>query len=113
MDDVAWIEARTLDTETVRATYALAARHVLADTAMEYHAVITVPELSAAVQRRSRIRTKQAPGLWMGDVLYRVAQDCHRRGEPLLEDIDLLALGFRVSEHVPGAAATHVVLSRV
>lgn len=82
--EVAWIEARTLDAETTRATWALAARHVLADTAMEYHAVITVPDLATAVQRRTRIRTKQAAGLWMGDVLYRVAQDCQRRREPLL-----------------------------
>ncbi len=84
VDDVAWIEARTLDIETVRETFALAARHVLADTATEYHAVITVAELSAAVQQRTKIRQRQAPSLWMGDVLYRVAKDCVRRAEPLL-----------------------------
>ncbi|WP_181310372.1 hypothetical protein [Nocardioides campestrisoli] len=84
MDDVAWIEARTLDIETVRETFALAARHVLADTATEYHAVITVAELSAAVQQRTKIRQRQAPSLWMGDVLFRVAKDCVRRAEPLL-----------------------------
>lgn len=84
MDEVAWIEARTLDTETTRETWALAARHVLADTAADYHAVISVPALADEVQRRTRIRTRQAPGLWLGDVLYRVAKDCERRREPLL-----------------------------
>lgn len=84
MDDVAWIEARTLDTETTRETWALAARHVLADTAREYHAVITVADLAHEVQQRTRIRTRQSPGLWIGDVLYRVALACQRRREPLL-----------------------------
>ena len=31
-------------------------------------------------------------------------------GESLFEGLDVLALGYRVAEHVPGAAATHVVL---
>lgn len=84
MDEVAWIEARTLDPETTRATWAMAARHVLADVAADYHAVISVPALADAVQQRTRIRTRQSPSLWLGDVLYRVAQDCHRRREPLL-----------------------------
>ena len=34
------------------------------------------------------------------------------RGEPLLAGLDLPALGYRVSEHVPSEAATHIVLSR-
>lgn len=84
MNDTPWIEARTIDLENVRATYALAARHVLADVAGDYHAVITVPEFARQIQDRTRIRNRQAPGLWIGDVLYRVAQDCHRRREPLL-----------------------------
>ncbi len=84
MDEVAWIEARTLDIETARETFALAARHVLADTAGEYHAVITVADLAEAVQQRTRIRTRQAASLWLGDVLYRVAKACHGRREPLL-----------------------------
>ena len=84
MDEVAWIEARTLDIETARETFALAARHVLADTAGEYHAVITVADLADAVQERTRIRTRQAASQWLGDVLYRVAKACHGRREPLL-----------------------------
>jgi len=34
------------------------------------------------------------------------------RGEALLADIDLTALGFRCTEHVPSENATHVVLTR-
>jgi dihydrofolate reductase len=34
------------------------------------------------------------------------------RGEALFEGIDLNALGFHVSEHVPSQAATHVVLTK-
>ncbi len=33
-------------------------------------------------------------------------------GEPLLAALDLPALGYQVSEHVPGEAATHIVLTR-
>jgi dihydrofolate reductase len=34
------------------------------------------------------------------------------RGEPLLAGIDLRQLGYEVTEHVPSANATHVVLTR-
>jgi hypothetical protein len=34
------------------------------------------------------------------------------QGEPLLEGIDLLALGYRVKEHVTTEAAMHVVVAR-
>jgi dihydrofolate reductase len=34
------------------------------------------------------------------------------RGEALFAGLDLTALGYRVSEHVPTAACTHVVLAR-
>jgi len=33
-------------------------------------------------------------------------------GEALFEDIDLLALGYEVTEHVPTPAATHIVLTK-
>jgi dihydrofolate reductase len=33
-------------------------------------------------------------------------------GEHLFSGLDVLALGYRCSEHVPTAYATHVVLSR-
>lgn len=93
MSDVPWIEAATIGSEAARETWALAARHILADAAAEYHAVITVQELGDAVQQRSRIRTRQAPHYWIGDVLYRVASDCNRRREPLLSALCVRADG--------------------
>jgi dihydrofolate reductase len=33
-------------------------------------------------------------------------------GEPLLRDLDLRALGYRIAEHVPSSAATHVRFER-
>lgn len=105
MDEVAWIEARTLDPESTRATWAMAARHVLADVAADYHAVISVADLGAAVQQRTRIRTRQSPTLWLGDVLYRVAQDCHRRREPLLGSLCVGADG-RMSDWYADTVAT-------
>jgi hypothetical protein len=33
-------------------------------------------------------------------------------GEHLLHDLDLTALGYEITTHVPTAAATHVVLTR-
>lgn len=80
----AWIEAATLGPETAHATWALAARQVLEGVATDYHAFVTVPDLAGRVQERSRIRTRAKPGTWMGDVLFRVAQDCHRTRSPLL-----------------------------
>lgn len=87
MNEVAWIEATTIGPEAARETWALAARHVLADAAMEYHAVLPAPDLARAVQERSRIRTRAKAGSWLGDVLYRVSADCVRRREPLLSSL--------------------------
>ncbi|MFC6153561.1 hypothetical protein [Nocardioides yefusunii] len=84
MNDTPWIEARTIDQENARETFALAARHVLSDVAMEYHAVIYLPDFAAKLQERTRIRYRATPSSWIGDVLFRVAKECRRRAEPLL-----------------------------
>ncbi|WP_110239109.1 hypothetical protein [Nocardioides gilvus] len=84
MSETPWIEARTIGIEEVRDTFALAARHLLADVAADYHAVISVADLAVALQEKTLIRQRQAPSQWMGDVLFRVAKDCRRRNEPLL-----------------------------
>jgi dihydrofolate reductase len=34
------------------------------------------------------------------------------KGEALLEGIDLRAMGYRVTDHVAGEGATHIVLAR-
>ncbi|CUR53911.1 hypothetical protein NOCA2100044 [metagenome] len=93
MNDVAWIEAATIGSEAARETWALAARHLLADVAGDYHAVMTVQELGDGVQQRSRIRTRQAVHYWIGDVLFRVATDCERRREPNLGSLCIRADG--------------------
>ncbi len=93
MNDVPWIQAATIGSEAARETWALAARHVLADAAEEYHAVVTAQALADAVQERSRVRTRQAVHQWIGDVLYRVAVDCERRREPLLNSLCVTAGG--------------------
>lgn len=60
-----------------------------------------VATVRAALQRRvvDRVHLAVAPVL-LG------------RGESLFEGLDLGALGYRVSEHAPSRAATHVVLTR-
>ncbi|MGD9959725.1 hypothetical protein [Nocardioides sp.] len=93
MNDVPWIEAATIGSEAARETWALAARHLLADVAADYHAVMTVQELGEGVQQRSRIRTRQAVHYWIGDVLFRVASDCERRREPNLGALCIRADG--------------------
>ncbi len=93
MNDVAWIEAATIGSEAARETWALAARHLLADVAADYQAVLTVQDLGDAVQQRSRIRTRQAVHYWIGEVLYRVAADCERRREPNLGSLCIRADG--------------------
>ncbi len=85
--------AAAVGPEHARATWALAAREFLVDTARNYHAVTTHQELADFVQRRSLIRTTQQPRHWIGDVLARVASDCVRRGEPLLSALCVDAKG--------------------
>lgn len=84
MNDTPWIEARTIDQENARETFALAARHLLADAAMEYGQVVYLPDFAVQLQERTRIRYRATPSSWIGDVLYRVAKECRRRAEPFL-----------------------------
>lgn len=79
-----YTNATTVGQEHARATWALAARERLVETARVYHAAITQEELADFVQRRSLIRTSQRHQLWVGDVLARVAAECAGRREPLL-----------------------------
>ncbi|MGY1842058.1 hypothetical protein [Modestobacter sp. SYSU DS0875] len=60
------------------------AREKLIDTARSYHAVITYSELAEHVQDASGVHTNQLMRYWIGGVLFRVAEDCAQRGEPML-----------------------------
>mgnify|MGYP006205507951 CR=1 FL=1 len=51
-----------------------------------------------------------APTFWLWDPW--VAPVILGSGEHLLEGLDLEALGYRVTQHAPGAAATHLMLER-
>jgi hypothetical protein len=82
-----YANATTVGQEHARATWALAARERLVETAGIYHGTITYKELADFVQRRSLIKTTQLHMHWMGDVLGRVSEECARRGEPLLASL--------------------------
>ena len=84
VSDVPWIEAATLGREDAHATWALAARMRLEELAAQYHATTTHGELADWVQQRSRIRTRQQPRHWLGDVLYRTMTENQERREPFL-----------------------------
>ena len=92
--------------EHARATWALAARERLIETARTYHAVLTYKELSEFVQRRSLIRTNQLQQHWIGDVLGRVSTACAEKGEPLLSSLCVDAHG-RVSNRYITAVEQH------
>src|SRR5215212_8163586 len=60
------------------------AREKLVETAQSYHAMITYTELAEYVQDASGVHTGQLMRYWIGDVLFRIAEDCGRRAEPML-----------------------------
>ncbi|HSL27030.1 MAG TPA: hypothetical protein VLA54_12180 [Acidimicrobiia bacterium] len=76
-----------------KAVWADQARIVLIGVAGTYHGLINYGELAEEVQARSGIRTRMLIHYWIGDVLGRVARDCHRRGEPLLSALCVHADG--------------------
>jgi hypothetical protein len=98
-----YTNAATVGHEHARATWALAARERLVETAGRYHATITYQELADFVQRRSLIRTSQLHMHWIGDVLGRVSDECAQRGEPFLASLCVDARG-----HVGGGYVTAV-----
>jgi hypothetical protein len=88
-----YANATTVGQEHARATWALAARERLVETAGAYHATMSTKELADFVQRRSLIKTTQLPTHWIGDVLGRVSEECARRGEPFLAALCVDARG--------------------
>ncbi len=84
MSEVPWTEASAIGSEAARETWALAARMALEETARSYHGVISYRELATFVQERSRIRTRQQPQHWLGDVLWRTMERSHQDREPFL-----------------------------
>jgi hypothetical protein len=70
-----------------KAAWAELARSVLEQVAGEYHALTNHRDVAAELQRRSGITTSATTRSWLVDVLGMVAQECHRRGEPLLSSL--------------------------
>lgn len=109
VSDVPWTEASAIGSESARETWALAARMALEETARGYHAVITSAELATYVQERSRVRTRQQPKHWLGDVLWRTMLRSQEAGEPFLAALCVDASGRVGSgyagrvEHLRGA----------
>jgi hypothetical protein len=91
--EVPWIEAATIGSESAHETWALAATQVLEQVASGYHAVVTIKELGEAIQQRSRIRTRQPAGQWLGDVLFRVTSGCFERRQSNLSALCVTDLG--------------------
>jgi hypothetical protein len=73
--------------------WALAARDALLETAAEYHAVLTYPELGEKVQVATGVRTTKSVFQWVDDVLARVTAECAARDEPLLSALCVRADG--------------------
>jgi hypothetical protein len=96
---VRWTNAATVGTDHAHATWALAARERLVETAQEYGAAVRAAELADFVQRRSLIRSTAASTSWLNDVLGRVARDCADRGEPLLSALCVDSRGRVVSSY--------------
>jgi hypothetical protein len=86
-------DATQVGSSVARAAWAEAARPVLLEAAGRYRATLTYKQLAAAVQESAGIRTTQLVHQWIGDVLGRVTDECHSRGEPLLSSLCVSAQG--------------------
>ena len=73
VDDAAAIEA-----------WSRAARPVLVQVARHYGALTSPADLAEEVQALSGVRTREAPAVWVDDVLDAVAVECIARDEPWL-----------------------------
>lgn len=80
-------DASEVGSTVARATWAEAARPVLLEAAGRYRALVTWKQLATAVQEATGITTSLPLQQWLGDVLARVTEDCHQRGEPLLSSL--------------------------
>ena len=77
-------DASTIGTADALVAWADAARPVLLEAAGRYRALVTYKQLTTAVQQSTGITTTLPMHQWIGDVLARVTDECHVRGEPLL-----------------------------
>jgi hypothetical protein len=78
------LDATPIEMPDAKGAWADEARAVLERVAREYRGLISYGDLAEEIQSRSGIRTTVLMHYWIGDVLGRVSQGCHGRGEPLL-----------------------------
>lgn len=83
------------------------ARHVLERVASSYNSTITYQELAQQVQDETGIRTRMLVHYWIGDVLGRVARECHGEGLPLLSALCVNAEGSVGDGYGIALAETH------
>lgn len=75
--------------EAAQALWTSMARDALVDVARRYNETITYGKLAAEVQTRSGVRSKMLMSRWLNGVLGVLADDCAKRGEPLLSALCL------------------------
>lgn len=86
-------DASEVGSAAARAAWAEAARPVLIEAAGRYRALVSYRDLASAVQDATGITTTQLMHQWIGDVLGRVTESCHSRGEPLLSALCVTVQG--------------------
>jgi hypothetical protein len=72
-----------------------------------YHSTITYAELAETVQVRTGIRTGQLMWYWIGGVLGAVADECCRRGEPILSSLCVRSDGTVGDGYVKAVVAAY------
>jgi hypothetical protein len=86
-------DGSAIDFTDAKVAWAASARPILEGIARRYRATITYKELAEEVQAASGIRTGMQMRHWIGGVLFIVAHDGHRRGEPILSALCVHADG--------------------
>ena len=89
-----------------RQAWVNAARPILEAVARQYHATITYAELAETVNITG-IRTGQLMWYWIGGVLGEVADECHRRGEPILSSLCVRSDGTVGDGYVKAVVAAY------
>lgn len=87
--------------------WAAVARPILERVAGSYQSTITYQELAQQVQDETGIRTRMLVHYWIGEVLGRVARQCHAEGLPLLSSLCVNAEGSVGESYAVALADTY------
>lgn len=86
-------DGRPVRSRDARLEWAAAAFPILEALAQQYNATISYSALAEQVQVATGVRTTQLFRYWIGEVLFHVAEECARRGVPLLTSLVIRADG--------------------